>query len=55
MTEKDWKELRVKYFDECTYKTELGTINIKKVHPRVLFEWFKKEINGREIFYHTSD
>ena len=49
MNEKDWKELRVKYFDECVnIYTAPGIYKIQvNLAPHDLFEWFKKEINEK--------
>lgn len=42
----DWKELRKKFFDECTDHIEKDGIKYPLVNiaPNDLFEWFKKEI-----------
>lgn len=52
ITDKQWKELRKKYFDECTFKLsgEIKDILLPKVsmNPHDLFEWFKKEIEKFE-------
>jgi len=41
----DWKELRDRYFSECTHKPENGfVITQHSISPNDTFEWFRSNI-----------
>lgn len=43
MTEQQWKELRVQFWDECVDKHFPGDVMKVNLTPHNMFEWFKKQ------------